>query len=529
MSEVVFEEKFELLDRFAGKTLANKYRIEKEWRESGLGKVYHATHVLMDKPVAVKILSPALSVDVNIANRFSAEARTVSNLSHSNILNVTDFGSTANGTVFIVFEDAEGETIRESLNSESKFSVEKSIKVARQVTSALSASHEKGIIHKHLSSDLVLLAANSNGKDSVKVLDFGAVKPEDDGMFAQELTRNALKYWAPEQISLNLEPDERSDIYSLGVILYEMLAGEVPFSAETGEELLEMQSENPPTPLSAFRNDVPDGLEPIILRALASNPDMRYQKAAALGEDLGRFLVSLDDSEFSAAANSASERSLNHNIWKTAFVVLAGVSLLAAGMIYATYTNRTEPATQLQTDAGGLPVQPLNPATGITEQNLVYSGDGTMPEIVGNSQYPMSDVLPGGDGMNVWGKYGGAPPPGAPTYPGGQVITIPGDGSGSQFMPGLDSSGGIILIPVPVNSNANVNPAATPKGGKSPVPPVTQETPTTNESPADTGPAGKQTPGAVKPAKTPPAKPKDSEPSTSSDKKTESGKEQDSK
>ncbi len=302
-----------------------------------------------------------------------------------------------------------------------------------------------------------------------------------------------------------------------------MLSGEVPFAAESEEELLAKQSENPPVPLSAFRNDIPDGLEPVILRAISSNPDMRYQKASAFSEDLAHFLSSSDETELISAAKTPIAPEDNNNMWKTAFVVLAGISLLAVGMIYATYTKQTDPGTQLQADINGQPVQPLNPATGITEQNLAYTNDGTMPEIVGNSQFPTADGLPGGDGLNVWNKYGGAPPPGAPTYPsGGQVITIPGDGSGSQFMPGLDASGGIILIPV------QVTPTPTPKAGNTPQPANTQETPAVKETPAGTNPVPKTSPEAAKPEKTPAAKPKETKPATPPDKKLQSGKEQDS-
>lgn len=532
MSEAVLEKKLEVLDRFIGKTLADKYRIEEEWRTSGLGKVYHARHLLMDKPVSVKVLSSALAVDVNIVNRFSAEARVVSGISHPNILNVTDFGTDSDGTVFIVMDDAKGETIKESIRNKGAFSEEYAVKTVRQIASALSAAHAKGHIHKNLTSETVLLAKTGNGAETVKVLDFGAVRPEDDGMFAEEPSINDLEYVAPENLSETFEPDERSDIYSLGVILYEMLTGEVPFTAQTREELLTKQTENPPPPFSTFRSDLSAEIEPIVLRALANNPEMRYQNVNAFAEDLGEIIKSSDDSTFIAAPKAASADASN-NMWKTAFVVLAGISLLAVGMIYMTYSKQTNPTTQMQTDANSLPVQPLNPATGINEQNLVFSPDGTMPEIIGNSSLPTGEVMPGGDGYDPWAR-GGAPPPGAPNYPtGGQVITIPGDGSGSQFMPGLDSNGGYILVPVPVNSNTSVKPTQTPKEGKTPN--ANTQVPTENkENPATTSPQTTPTPAATKPAATPAAKPstkpadsKQNPPATSNDKKTQSGKVQD--
>lgn len=519
MSEVVFEQKVELLDRYVGKVVADKYRIESEWRVSGLGKMYRAKHLLMDRPVTLKILSPALAVDVKIVNRFSAEARTISQLSHPNILNVTDFGTTPEGSVYIVLEDGAGETIKNVIEGSQEFSVERAVNAVRGIAAALTAAHDKKILHKHLTSDSVLLVKADDQTESGKVLDFGAVKPSDDGMFAEELSREDLVYTAPELISGSKDADERSDIFSAGIVFYEMLAGEPPFVAENGEEMLARQSENPPLPLSAFRDDIPEGLETVLLRAISLDPDMRYQKASAFYDDLAPFAADGSVTE-PVPATSAELAAANNNIWKTAFVVLAGISLLAVGMIYATYTKQTDPTTQLQTDANGLPVQPLNPATGINEQNLIFSPDGTLPEIVGTN--PGAEVAPGGDGYDPWAR-GGAPPPGAPTYPsGGQIITIPGDGSGSQFMPGLDASGGIILIPVPVNSNTA--PAATPKPGKSPpantADPATKD-PETKPETKPTVPKTEKTP-APKPAET-----KEKPPASSGDKTGKSGKEQD--
>lgn len=518
-----------MLDKLIGQTFAGKYRIDEEWRTSGLGKVFHATHLLMDKPVAVKILSPALAVDVDLVNRFSAEARTVSALSHPNVLNVTDFGADDDGMVFIVLEDAGGELLEEKIRRDGRFSVGHAVTVARQIASALAAAHSKDIIHRQLTARSVLLAHTTDGAEFVKVLDFGAGRSEDDGMLAEESSVPDWLYAAPEQNSAASEPDERSDIYSLGVILYQMLTGEVPYQARTRAELVTLQSENPPAPFSAFRQDLPDELEPIVLKALANNPDMRYQKAAALAEDLAHIAKNFeetDDLVVPHAAAAASGGSKN-NLWKTGFVILAGISLLAVTLIYATYTKQTDPATQLQTDAGSLPVQPLNPATGIYEQNLVYSPDSPMTDLGVDPTGQMPEIMPGGDGYDPWSG-SGAPPPGAPSYqPGGQIITIPGDGGGSQFMPNFSPDGTYVLIPVPANTNTNQ--AATPKGNNPP-PANTQPTPVVKETPAASPTEVKPTPAPANPEKTPAAKPAEKPkktPPASSEKKTQSGKEQD--
>ncbi|MDQ3179826.1 MAG: protein kinase [Acidobacteriota bacterium] len=515
-----------MLDEFIGQVLADKYRIDSVVRESGLGKIYRGTHLLMDKLVTVKILSPALAIDENIVKRFSAEARTVSHISHPNILNVTDFGSDKNGAVFIVLEDATGETLKDVIRHEGKFSQSRAVRVARQIAAALSAAHAAAVVHHHLSSANVLLAHTTDEAELVKVLDFGSVR-ENNG-FDEETDLEDLEYLSPEQNSSVQETDERADIYGLGVIFYEMLAGEVPFKAETPTALMLKQAEEPPVPLSAFRNDLPEYIEPIVLKALAKNPEMRYQSAAEFADDLINAPKNVDETETIVIPADITDNKRN-NLWKTAFVVLAGISLLAIGLIYATSVKQTNPTTQLQSDANGQPVQPLNPATGLNEQGLSNMLT-SMPEMMGNSNMTMPlspNALPGGDGYDPWAR-GGVPPPGAPypVAPGGQVYTIPGDANGSQFMPGLD---GYVLVPQITNTNTNTTnpkPAPTPKGTPAPV--NTQPTPTPKENtPPQTD--TKPTP-APKPAKTPakPAETQKPSPPASTEKRAQSGKEQDS-
>ena len=518
-----------MADQFTGQTLANKYRIDSFLRADDLGSVYCGTHVSMDKPVTVKILSPALAVDDNIVERFSAEARAVSRISHPNILNVTDFGSDK-GTVYIVYEGAEGETLKDAIRSQGRFSVDRAVNITRQIAAALSVAHAAGEIHQNLSSENILLTATPDGAETVKVLGLGSVKSSDRFAIDEESDIHAADYIAPEQISDADTLDNRSDVYSLGVIFYEMLAGEVPFTGAKMTDVMFKHAQDAPPPLSAFRQDLPPEIEPLVLQAMAKNPEMRFQTAQEFAFALARVSQNYGEAETIVVARAAANEPAN-NIWKTAFVVLAGISLLAIGMIYATSVKQTNPTTQLQTDANGQPVQPINPATGIDEQSL--SNLATMPaEIIGigNSNMMMAQppgTLPGGDNYNPWG--GSGPPPGAPptqyVAPGGQVYTIDPNNP-SQFIP---QDGNIILVPLPANTNvnANVKPSPTPRSSNTnanvAVPPPASNTapkPTLETKPTPTPPAANKTPAK------PPEPPKNSSPAAP-EKRAQSGKLQD--
>ncbi len=521
-------------DQFIGQTLADKYRIESVIRDGGADNIYRATHLLMDKPVTIKILAPEMAHDENKIARFSAEVKKASHLAHPNILNATDFGTDKNGAVYIVFDGADGETLTETLKRDGKLPVNRAVRLAAQIAAALSAAHAYGIVHGQLNGENVLLIKNPNGTEAVKLLDFGANESDP-----QQVSLKNRQYFSPEQNSLGATPDARSDIYALGVIFYEMLADEVPFVAGTPTELLIKQSGNPPAPLSAFRQDIIPDIEPIVLKALAKNPEMRYQSAHEFAADLNRATDHTIIAEPFAAPPISDVPENANNLWKTAFVVLAGISLLAVGLIYLTSTKQTNPTT-LQSDVNGQPVQPLNPATGMNEQGMA----GLIPyqpgQTTGNSNMMMPMQIPptlqnGGDGLgdgrNYWG--GSGPPPGAPVYvpQGGQMIDP--NNPNSIFM--RDSDGTVyerIPVPANANTNANVKPTATPNGKISPAnnnANAVQPTPTpaTNPSPnpakTPTAPVVKPT---VKPAAQPTVQPK---PPAATQKNTaQSGKEKDS-
>jgi serine/threonine protein kinase len=508
-----------MTDQFTGQILADKYRIGRILRDSDLGKIYHGSHLVMDKPVTVKILSPALAVDGSIVKQFSGEARTASQISHPNILNVTDFGSDTNGNVFIVFEGVEGENLKDVIKSEGMFAPARAIELTKQIASALASAHKNKVVHGALSADNVVIAEGPGG-ETAKVLNFGAARTHDAIAIDHDpAPASEVEYLSPEQCSDTGETDARSDIYSLGVILYEMLAGEVPFSGERSTDVMLKHVQDRTPPLSAYRKDLPAELEPVLLKALAKDPDMRYQTA-------DEFIAALDTvPETAAAGEQAKAAAASNNIWKTAFIVLIGIMMLASALIYGTSSRQTNPTTQLQADANGLPVQPINPATGTDEQGLANMMSMGSAVYIGNSNMALPPgTIPGGDGYNAWER-GGVPPVGAPPPgyipPGGQTVTIDSgqspftqDGDQIQYY-SVDENG----KQIPVDAYGRPISPKTPK-----------PTPKTNPSPAaDTDPTIKvakppATP-EVKPAVKPTPQPKKP---TSTDKKVPSGKPQDS-
>ena len=279
-------------DSLIGFVLSGKYRIDERLNEGGMGTVYRGTHVLMDKTVAIKVLRPSLAADEKIVARFSREARAASRISHPNALSVTDFGEDENGTVFLVMEYLSGRTLKKVIQEEGPLPLPRVVDITRQIADALNAAHQQGIIHRDLKSDNIMLLDTMTG-DHAKVLDFGIAKiNEPDGnrdsgsLTAPNLVIGTPQYMSPEQCSQDSEIDSRSDIYSLGVILYEMLVGHVPFSAESPTMVMLKHLQEPVPSVLDERNDLPASIDRVIARAMAKLPANRYQNVAELIEDL---------------------------------------------------------------------------------------------------------------------------------------------------------------------------------------------------------------------------------------------------
>ncbi|HYJ84559.1 MAG TPA: serine/threonine-protein kinase, partial [Pyrinomonadaceae bacterium] len=278
-------------DSLLGQVLAGKYRMDERLNEGGMGAVYRGTHVLMDKTVAVKVLRPALAADENIVARFSREARAASRISHPHALSVTDFGESEDGVVFLVMEYLDGKTLKEIIREVGPMPLPRVVEIIRQVGGALDAAHDQGVVHRDLKSENIMLL-NSAGPDYAKVLDFGIAKIKepfgtyDPGLTAPNLVIGTPQYMSPEQCSQASEIDARSDLYSLGVIIYEMLVGHVPFTGPSPTAIMMQHLQEEASSVLQERPDLPPSVERVVRRALAKRPEDRYQHVGDLVDDL---------------------------------------------------------------------------------------------------------------------------------------------------------------------------------------------------------------------------------------------------
>jgi len=280
-------------DPLVGRTLDDKYHIEERLGSGGMGKVYRARHLSMDRPVAIKFLHTRFSEDEAARLRLLQEARTAVTLHHANAVSVTDCGQTVEGWIYIVMELLEGRTLREIVSREAPLETARATSIMLQASDAVAAAHHAGIIHRDLKPSNILITQSADQPAVVKVLDFGIAKffagdGDDDDANALAQSNTVIgtpRYMSPEQHS-GAELTPATDVYSLGVILYEMLTGMVPFSGSTPAEIAEKHINNPPHSPREVVAAIPEEVERIVLHALEKEPSDRPPDAAELRREL---------------------------------------------------------------------------------------------------------------------------------------------------------------------------------------------------------------------------------------------------
>jgi len=280
-------------DPLVGTTLDNRYRILRVIGEGGMGVVYEALHVLIEKHVAIKVLRDTFTGRADVVERFRQEAKSASKIGHPNIVDVSDFGETPSGQSYIVMEMLIGEDLADVLARERALPPMRSVRIAYQIARALHATHKKGIVHRDLKPENIYLVERDGAQDVVKIVDFGVAKMNDvEVRPGRRLTRTGMLFGTPEYMSpeqaLGKPFDHRVDIYALGAILFELVAGRVPF---TGDNFMEILAHHGHTPLPSLRSvnknvHVSVELEGVMARALAKDPDGRHQSMGAFADDL---------------------------------------------------------------------------------------------------------------------------------------------------------------------------------------------------------------------------------------------------
>ncbi len=283
------------VDPLVGQTLAERYRVERLLGTGGMGAVYRAEHVHMRKAVALKVLHREMTAVPEIVARFEREAVAAARIEHPNVAAATDFGRLEDGAFYLVLEYVEGKSLSRTLRDEGVFTPLRAVHVARQIAEALAVAHAVGVVHRDLKPDNVMLVGREHDPDFVKVLDFGIAKLNSDESSEDQpvLTQAGAVFGTPEYMSPEQakgEPvDTRSDLYTLGMILYEMLSGTTAFVAEELIVILTRHLTEPPPPLPSR---VPEPLRALVENLLEKDPEKRIQSAAELADTLGELEAS---------------------------------------------------------------------------------------------------------------------------------------------------------------------------------------------------------------------------------------------
>ncbi len=337
-------------DPLIGRTLSGRYQLTRKIGEGGMGTVYEAQHVMIGKTVAVKILREKYIDRPTVAQRLVQEARLASAIRHEHIIDITDSGRTDDGRTFVVMEMLDGESLADLVRREGALPEARAVEIARQIASALGAAHARGIIHRDVKPENVFLVRQRDGRDFVKVVDFGisttlrdsregAVTPDGPTDMGRLTSTGVVMgtpfYMSPEQGRGDDDIDHRIDVYALGVILYECLTAEVPFRGTNYLGIISKVLTAEPARPRALRPElrISEAAERVVLKAMHKARDERYPSMDALDVDLQRVLAG-EGVDAPPPAATFDPRAPAPRAWMfaaAAMVVVGGGALIWAG------------------------------------------------------------------------------------------------------------------------------------------------------------------------------------------------------
>jgi serine/threonine protein kinase len=359
-------------DPHIGTTIGERYIVDRRIGEGGMGRVYLAHHKVIGKNVAIKILHAELARDKEAVGRFVREAKAASSIGNPHIVDISDFGELNDGSTYFVMEYLDGLTLGGSIEERGTLPPKMVTDVALQLCDGLAAAHKQGIIHRDLKPDNVTLVTQGTNKHFCKILDFGIAKVSSSASSTKLTMAGAVfgtpHYMSPEQAA-GATVDHRTDIYSLGVMLYEMTSGSLPFNADNFMGILTQHMYKAPVPIRALVNspDCPPGLEAIILKSLSKKPEARYQDFDEFADDLRL----LRDGDIPHAVHDMMARSGSFNVpadyfkaggsvappkgpqvrprWGPRIVAIAGVAVAVAVVLFVLIKDSTTTAQPPET------------------------------------------------------------------------------------------------------------------------------------------------------------------------------------
>jgi eukaryotic-like serine/threonine-protein kinase len=364
-----------------GETIGERYEIEELVGHGGMSSVYKARDSLLERHVALKILHEQYSADEDFVERFKREARSVAQLQHPNIVTVIDRGQ-ENGRQFIVFEYIDGENLKEHVVRKGRLDVREALEIALEVARGLAFAHDQGLVHRDVKPQNILL----NGDGRAKVTDFGIARSVDvDGMTQTGTVLGTSNYIAPEQAS-GQRVDAHSDVYALGVVLYELLAGELPFPGESFVAVAMKHMHEPAPNLLDVRGDVPLRVAGAVDRALEKDPEQRFPTMDAFADELEACLAELDHGPEGDAtvvipsARRAARRRKQVSRWPIGIGLLAvlAITAIVIGLLTLGSNNSGTPSASKRVElTGSTSYDPFGPdktehsasAVNVTDRN----------------------------------------------------------------------------------------------------------------------------------------------------------------
>jgi serine/threonine protein kinase len=380
-----------------GRTQLGAYRILQQIGAGGMGAVYLAEHVALGRRAAIKVLHPELSGRAEIVTRFFNEARAATAINDPGIVQIFDFGHHSDGSAYIVMELLDGESLERRLERMGVVAIRDALRVMRQVASSLGAAHARGIVHRDLKPDNIFVVRDLEvpGGERAKVLDFGIAKLIDDQGTSRTHTSAVMgtpMYMSPEQCRGAGQVDQRSDVYSLGCVLFALVVGRPPFDAAGVGDIIAMHLREPAPAPSQLRAGIPPEVDQLVLRCLAKDPALRFQTAGELAIAIGTLLGSspqlhasvhgLDDGRVSLSPTTLSSASGAGSIapvapsartWSAIAAILVCLGVIAGGIaIIATrehgHAAPVSPSEPMHTAAPPPPVAKPDPNAEITDR-----------------------------------------------------------------------------------------------------------------------------------------------------------------